>query len=498
MQAELALDKDLEHISRYLDEVSMEMNSLLSMDLFSDYDVSIESPIKKDPFEWERSKYLLGQKVLDSAGTLVKGGAKAVKNTAKAIKDHGPEVAQTVYNATSKILEKAALVIGKLTKYFKGFVASGLPIINKRLKQIEELKQKVHNAEQTEKDEITFKGIKSFFFVNNDLLDKKEILSKLDDVAEISGTVLGPEKLKHFKEFSEAILEPYSDSIKKSRTDVVVFTLGILAALTNPGVVVGKMLAKLASVASPTASKTIDIGSSLIGAGLSARFVKSISVVIPTVGSQGSLMLRDWSNGRMKTDFLPQYRKLYSFCNNELEGKPDSLYVRHSSVLLFGNMRWIVTDFKPELKGEMKGSIGSLGAKFSKLKVKHEGADDYNLPPLSKDEIGKVITLLTEVLTKAKEHCTNTPEHVNIYEEQYKRISSLVSKYEGDSLKADYIRNSYKNAMNNILGGLWTNSFGSDIKFIHYLIKLSTCFLTYCNLSLNVIEEDNEHREEGA
>lgn len=494
MQSELALDKDLDFISNYLEEVSVEMHSLLSIDLLADFDVSTEAPIKRDPFEWERNKYLLGQKVLDGAGTLVKGGAKAIKNTAKAVKEHAPEAAHSVYKATSKILEKAAIVIGRLTKYFKGFIASGLPIIKKRLAQFEELKAKVHKSEQTDKDDLTFKTIKKFFVVNNELLEKRDILTKLDDLAEITGTALGTEKLKHFKEYSSAILEPYANSIEKSRTDIVVFTLGILATLSNPGVIVGKTLSKLASVASPGAAKTLDIGSSLIGAGLSAKFVKSLSVILPTVGSQGSLMLRDWSNGKMKTDFLPEYRKLYSFCDNELDSKPDSLFVRHSSVLLFGNFRWVVTDYKPELKGEMKGSVGSLGAKFERIKVKKDSDIDYKVPPLSKDEISKVISLMTEVLAKAKEHCERTPEHVNIYEEQYKRITGLVSKYEGDSIKADYIRNSYKNAMNNILGGLWTNSFGADIKFIHYLIKLSTCFLTYCNLSLKEIIEDDEDR----
>lgn len=381
--------------------------------------------------------------------------------------------------------------LGYTKKLLENIVATGYPMMASMIKRAKQLKDNsVHSDENIQ--EFKLPKTAAVLSINGEVLKPEDLTLAVEHLTEVTSTVLGPEKLKSFKDMSSRLLEPYRSVTKqKGRTDELVFVLGVVAGLTNPSVIVGELLKQLTVIVAPNMGKKIDAASTIVGLAYGSGVVSGMKAIIPTLGSHASSITRDWANGRMDLSVLPNYQEeLYPFCTKQLAADKDSIFVKHRSETLLGERYFTVTDYVPKLVGGMRGSKGRVGANFKKNKVK---VSSDELTGLSKEEVAKICDNVIEMLGYAKRYSENFIAQTKTYINQYNQISDIVlSINSNEDLRGTYVRHSYRTAMNQVIGGLWNDCMGSDLEYIRYLMSTCKHLLRYCERSITLPSTDGD------
>ena len=88
-------------------------------------------------------------------------------------------------------------------------------------------------------------------------------------------------------------------------------------------------------------------------------------------------------------------------------------------------------------------------------------------------------------MTVCKDYAKNFNGQAKTYEQLYRQINDVVM---GDmpegGVRAVYVRQAYRGAMNQVMGAVWRNCFGSNIEFIRYLTSICKYLLRYCEASM--------------
>lgn len=388
---------------------------------------------------------------------------------------------ENLVSSLRNVLDYIAGSIGRVTRMTNNLFLTGMPFINGMLEKAKSIKETAKLSSTETAYEINNSKLKKTLFIGNEVLQASQVVDKVDVLAGISSQVLSKDKLGKFKELSDDVLEPFRSSIKSKKTDQVVFIYGILAAITNPAIPVGSIFKQLFAIASPNMGKAVDAATTVSGFAISGG-LGTLKFVIPTLGLQAGNVVSDWSKGRMDVTRLPNYSDIYPFCDIVSKKSDNSFYNHKSSETLIGNYVWQVTEFKPVIGGNMTASVHSVGSKFKHLKTK--GDIEGELTPLSKNDVVRITELVTEMLLDAKAYSLSFSKQSDTYEKQYKQITDIVMGYDSGTKRDEFMRMSYRNALNGLLGGVWKNSFGSDTQFIRYLLTTCKSLLRYCESSI--------------
>lgn len=375
--------------------------------------------------------------------------------------------------------------LGYTKKLLENIIATGYPLMASMIKRAKQLKENSLRADENI-EEFNLPKTALALSIHNEPLKPEDLVLATEHLTEVTSTVLGPEKLKNFKEMSSRILEPYRGITKqKGKTDELVFVLGVVAGLTNPAVVVGELLKQLSVIVAPNAGKKIDALSTVVGLAYGGGIVSGMQAVVPTLGSHATSIVRDWSNGRMDISVLPNYQEeLYPFCRKSINENKDSILITHRSEPLLGGRYFTVTDYVPRLTSSMRGSKGRVGADFKKEKsiLKNE-----TLTSLNKEEVSKICDNVIEMLSYSKRYAENFTAQTKTYISQYNQISDIVlSINNNEDLRGTYVRHSYRNAMNQVIGSLWHDCMGSDLEYIRYIMSTCKHLLRYCERSITL------------
>jgi hypothetical protein len=339
---------------------------------------------------------------------------------------------------------------------------------------------------KTVENPVTVGKADKFFALGDHIAKPEELVEALRFVAKVEADILSKDKLNKFQQLSEAVLEPYRDSIKSSKVDTIVMVMAVLATITNPGTAVGVVLKRIFSAANPGLGGKVEKAATVAG----GVYGGVGSLVLAMAGS-GASTLKEMSNGRMNIDMIPKFSPIYPFCVKEMSDEADLTQTKQSATML-GNRYWTVTDFVDQLNPDMKGSMDTVGAEFKSTKDKVE---NHELQPLSKEQILEVCDIIDKLMEVAQAYCKQWPAQSKTYNAEYTRISDIVMTHSDDvgegkkSATAHYVRYSYRNAMSVMLAGMWKNCFGADNQFVRYLVGLCRHLITYCNKSL---EESNQ------
>lgn len=396
------------------------------------------------------------------------------------------------------ILEYAATTLNKVGTTISKLLMTGYPFFEGMIKRATAIKEMLKTASPQEK-ELAIKGF-SQLVVGDHFATRDELLQQVELMGQISHQLFSKEKLDTFNRLTNDILEPFNQiDIKWRKTDEFIFILGLLASITNPTVPVGMLLKELGSAAAPNAiGKSVDVVTTLAGAGISKSVVGGLNALLPTLGSAGASITRDLLNGRLDISLIPKFQPtIYTFCNRTTDNKRGLVQTFVSPILL-GNKQWIVRDYVDQLSPNMrinaKGTIGKTGANFQTIKQK------VNLPntvaPLDEDSIAQICDVIIEVFGLAKSYAKAFPQYYRSYNTHFTAVSNTVSrKLDGNLLRDTYVRYTYRNAMNLILGSMWRNCFGADNQYLRYLLSISKQLLRYCEQSLISNTETNTDKE---
>ena len=407
----------------------------------------------------------------------VKGTAKGAVKVAKPVTGGLIKLARVFMEKIAELMNSVSTMISKL-------LVTGYPLMGKLVKQAQELQVLATKHGQREQDVFELKKASKFLMVGDSIGDPSTIIKQLSMVNEIQQTILSREKLERFKDLSTATLEPYRSSIQTSKADTVVFLIAVLGTLLNPGVVVGTVLKKIFSAANPGLGQKLDIAAKGIG----GAYYGAGALAIAT-GTTSATYLKQMQAGRLNISGLPRFQPIYPFCNVEVPGKDGSFFITRKSETLLGNRQWLVKDYRDSLTADMKGSVQKVGARFEPVKVE---ASTNTVKTLSPNEVKAICDLVIEIIGNAQAYCKQWPAYAKTYNGLYRKVSDIVMTYEPPAdddkktLTSRYIRHSYRNAMNIMLGGIWTNCFGSDNQFVRYIVGLCRTLLIYCRESLDL------------
>ena len=497
-----------------LNQVSQELMSLYhQFDNVIDQDrmdIILENDIEEDqtnPFLPSMEEARDGYASTSTAGaydTVAHGLANKTKNAViKGVKATATGAVKSVKPVTGGLIKLARAFMEKISELMNSvstmvskMLATGYPLMGKLTKQAEELKVLASKHGQREQDVFELKKASKFLMVGESIGDPSTIIKQLDLVNEIQKTVLSREKLERFKDLSTATLEPYRNSIQTSKADTLVFMMAVLGTLLNPGVVVGAVLKKIFSAANPGLGQKLDIAAKGIG----GAYYGAGALAIAT-GTTSATYLKQMQAGRLDISALPKFQPIYPFCNEEMESKEGSFFVSRKSEVMLGNRQWVVKDYRDSLTADMKGSVQKAGARFEPIKV---SGSTNTVKTLSPNEVKAICELVTEILANAQAYCKQWPVYAKTYNGLYRKVSDIVMTYEPPAdddkktLTSRYIRHSYRNAMNIMLGGIWTNCFGSDNQFVRYLVGLCRTLLIYCreSLDLKTGQEEGSDKEQ--
>lgn len=413
----------------------------------------------------------------------IKGTARGVVKSVKPVTGGLIKLARIFMEKISTLMNSVSTMISKM-------LATGYPLMGKLLQQADEIKMLAGKHKQREQDVFELKRASKFLMVGDSVSDPSGIIKQLEFVNHVQKTLLSREKLERFKDLSTATLEPYRGSIKSSKVDSVVFVIAVLGTLLNPGVAVGAVLKKIFSAANPGLGQKLDIGAKAIG----GAYMGAGALAIAT-GTTSATYLKQMQAGRLDISALPRFQPIYPFCNQELSSKEGSFFISRKSDVMLGNYYWVVKDYRDSLTADMKGSVGKVGARFEKVKVE---TSTNTVKTLSTNEVEAICSLVTEILTNAQAYCKQWPAYSKTYNDLYRKVSDIVMTYEPSvdddkkTLTSRYIRHSYRNAMNIMLGGIWTNCFGSDNQFVRYLVGLCRTLLIYCRESLDLKSDQSD------
>lgn len=376
-----------------------------------------------------------------------------------------------------KFLEGTAKTLNVIGTTISKLLMTGFPLFKGVVQKAHEIKQKVQVGE-IKTGELGWKGISNLPLGDN-VVHPDEILQQIDLLTSITVTVLSKDKLDKVMGLSRNTLEPFRGNIKRNKTDEIVFIFGVMASLTNPAVPVGMVLKQIFSAVSPGAGKALDLATTA-GGGVNRGILTAMEATLPTMGSAGTAMLRDLQRGRLNLSALPDYRDMYPFCDKKIRSHNPFTETFVSPVLL-GNRQWQVTDYCDVLEGSFKGKIGSVGGKFVSVgKKKIAGRAEA----LTVNQVNAICDGIIDMFTAAMAYSKSFPQYYRAYNKLYNEVGNIVLGYEGDQLRDTYVRYSYRNAMNLMLGSMWTNSFGSDNRFLRYLLSISKNLLRYCEESI--------------
>ena len=417
-----------------------------------------------------------------------------VKSGAQKIVDGVGKTARGEYGIIAKAKEfatKLAKFINTVSTAMSKVLNTGYPLMGGVRKKANKLKEMAKSdAFDDRTDKVKIAKASKFLALGNKIATPDEIIRGLDYILKMESDVLTKEKLNKFQGMSEAVLEPYRDSIKRSKVDTIVMAMAVLSTVTNPGAAVGVILKRIFQAANPGLGGKVEKAATAAG----GLYGGVGSLVIAMAGG-GASTLRQMSNGRLDISAIPKFQPLYPFCNKAIEDKSDLTITRRSETML-GNRYWTVTDYIDELTAEAKGSIAQVGSNFEQ--EKHEVAE-IELPALSKAQIIHICETIDKMMEIAQGYCKEWPNFAKTYNAEYTRITDIVMTHSDDlgddkkSATAHYVRYSYRNAMSVMLAGMWKNCFGADNQFIRFLVSLSRVLLAYCKQSLYESKEDNEH-----
>ncbi len=426
------------------------------------------------------------------ANKTVNGAVKGIKATARGVAKSVKPVTGGLIKMAKIFMEKIATLMNSVSTMLSKLLATGYPLMGKLVKQADEVKMLAKKHGSREQDVFELKKASKFLMVGDQIGDPSAIIKQLNLVNDIQKTILGREKLERFKGLSLATLEPYRDSIKSSKVDTLVFVVAVLGTLLNPGVAVGAVLKKIFSAANPGMGQSLDLASKAVG----GAYISAAGLAV-AVGTSSTTYLKQMQAGKLDISSLPRFHGIYPFCGEEVPSKEGSFFITHKSPILLGNRQWFVKDYRESLTADMKGTVGKVGAKFEPVKV--EGSTN-TVKTLSPNEIEAICDLVTDIMANAQAYCKQWPAYAKTYNDLYRKVSDIVMTYDPSTdegkktLTAQYIRHSYRNAMNIMLGGIWSNCFGSDNQFVRYLVGLCRTLLIYCRESLDL--KSSQSKEE--
>lgn len=431
-----------------------------------------------------------------AVGLLKKGGsalASGSKALAKGAVKGAAKGSVSLVKAARKFVERMTEFINSVSTAMSKTLNTGYPLMGKLLSQAKAIGERAQNAKSIEEESFELKKAAKFLSLGDGIADPDTIIKQLQLLDEMQKQLMGKEKLGQFKEISQRTLEPYRNSIKSSKVDPLVFSMAVVGALTNPGVIAGVFLKKIFSAANPGLGEVADKGAKAVGGVLTG----GLGALALAMGTSSGPILKELSAGRLSISSIPKFQPVYSFCRDkeEVEG---GLVVSYHSPVVLGNYRWTVKDYTDQVTSEVKGSVHRLGAKF---KAGGSKVDTNTVKTLSPEQATEICALVSSIMLNLQAYCKQWPAYAKTYNELYRQISDIVMTYEPDesdekkSMVGRYIRYSYRNAMNSMLGGIWNNCFGSDNQFIRYLVGLCRTLLVYCQKSL-VIEESKEEPQE--
>lgn len=428
-----------------------------------------------------------------AVGLLRKGGtalANGSKSAAKGIVRGGAKGTVSLVKAARKFVERMTEFINSVSTAMSKTLATGFPLMGKLQAQAMALKEQAKQATQREDESFELKKASKFLSLGDHIASPDEIIKQLDFIDNIQKQLLDKSKLDRFKEMSERTLEPFRHSIKTSKVDPLVFSMAVLGTLTNPGVVVGVTLKKIFSAANPGVGEVLDKGAKAVGGAMTG----GLGHLALAMGTSAGPVLKELSAGRLNISAIPNFQPLYPFCKDK-ETMKGGLVVQYKSGVLLGNRQWSVKDYTDQLTADVKGSVHKLGSKFEAV---GEKIDTNTVKTLSPEQVVEICDRVSNMMVNLRAYCKQWPAYAKTYNTQYRQISDIVMTYEPDaqdekkSLTVRYIRYSYRNAMNIMLGGIWNNCFGSDNQFIRYLVSLSRTLLIYCQQSMVVAKAEEE------
>lgn len=399
----------------------------------------------------------------------------------------GEKLGLSIINKAGAFIDWIAQFLNKVGTIINKLLMTGLPLFNGLIKRAIKIRDIAKNQKETPNLETL-----SLKIMYRDKVVTPDILTEqFDLLKDISTTLLSKDKLDQFSTISQNVLEPFRGNLKSGKTDELVFIAGVLGFLTSPVVRVGKLLKGLSSVIAPNAvGATTDVVDFTNSSGISKTLLSGMANVFSSIGDTGSGIIKNFKNGKLDLSLLPKYSDVYSFCE---QNKPDplSMFVTYSSPLLLDNQMFVVKQYKNEIHGEMQGSVSDIGAKFTSVKFKKDKESSKEAKALEANQIVGICENIIEIFEAAKIYAKSFPVFYKTYTRLYKQISDIVMSYDDKRLRGVYVRHCYKNTMSMILGSMWRNCFGSDNRFIRYMLSISRSTLKYCEQSLNKGIADN-------
>lgn len=431
----------------------------------------------------------LGVAAQGLANKTLRGGAKVVKATPGVV----GKVGISLVKLAKAFIEKMTTFINTISTGLSKTLATGYPLMGALIKQANTIKGSLESSRSKEVQSFEMKKT-MIISIDGEIPDPKTIINNLHLINEIQKTVLSRQKLDNFQNLTLQFLQPYRSSIEKQKVDPLVMVLAVVGLLANPGQVAGAVLKKLFSAANPGLGQKIDAVST-IGGG--AMFGGTAGLILG-LGNSSASVLKQMQVGKLNISAIPKFHPFYPFCD-KAQKDPNELYVTYKSPLLLGNNQWICKDYNDSINPDTKGSVSRVGAKFVGIK---EAVDTNTVKTLSPQEAGEICDTVIAILANAQAYCKQWPSYAKVYNGLYNEINSIVMTKESkdENGKFDvivpYVRYSYRNALNVMLGSIWKNCFGSDNTFIRYLVTVCRFLLQYCQQSLEVGEVKEENKDD--
>lgn len=430
----------------------------------------------------------LGAVAQGLANKTLRGGAKVVKATPGVVGKIGINLAKLA----KAFIEKMTTFINTISTGLSKTLATGYPLMGALIKQANNIKGSLESSRSIEAQSFEMKKA-MVISIDGEIPDPKTIINNLHLINEIQKTVLSRQKLDNFQNLTMQFLQPYRSTIEKQKVDPLVMTMAVIGLMTNPGQMAGAVLKKLFSAANPGLGQKIDVAATLGG----SVFGGTAGLILG-LGNSSASVIKQLQVGKLNISAIPKFHPFYPFCDKAQKDN-DSLYITYKSPLLLGNNQWICKDYNDSLQPETKGSVGRVGAKFVGIK---EAVDTNTVKTLSPQEAGEICDTVIAILANAQAYCKQWPSYSKVYNGLYNEINSIVMTKESkdENGKFDvvvpYIRYSYRNALNVMLGSIWKNCFGSDNTFVRYLVSICRFLLQYCQQSLETGEVKEENKDD--
>lgn len=425
----------------------------------------------------------------------LRGAGNVIKATPDAVVKVGGKIGLNLAKLAKAFIDKMATFINTISMGLSKTFATGYPLMEALVKQANTIKHSLNSSRSINQPGFELK--KAYVLsIDGKMPEPKEIIDNLHYINEIQKTILSRQKLENFKDISSAFLEPYRNTMEKHKVDPLVMAMAVIGLLTNPGQVAGAILKKLFSAANPNLGEEAEITATVSGGLLTGT-----AGLILGMGNSSASVMKQLQLGKLNISSIPKFQAIYPFCDTEEKDADELLSIFKSRVLL-GNYQWVCKDYKDVIQEGTKGSVGRVGGKFISIK---EELDTNTVKTLSPREAGEICDTVISVLANAQAYCKQWPAYAKTYNALYNEIGKIVMNMDSKDSDGDfdvvvpYVRYSYRNALNVMLGSIWKNCFGSDNTFIRYLVTTCRLLLQYCQQSLEAgeaTEEDNNAEAE--